>query len=608
MSEVSKQIFFSYSFKDIEKVKEIKELIEKETIFTVFMASDLENGNHYGDSWTDQEKIAMEKSFCVILFVSDNSVSSNRVLEEIEHYIFIKSTFRNFKNMDLLSVSLDGSSFITKVDDLRRKINRSIVNKIDKIIRSTSCFDEEVLFVDLTHPNYNKQLIGALEADYKTYNGSEAPTLALKTSNPTKTNDNKFAEALEYYNAKDYTKAIPLFLELGNNNYVDAYNYLCECYFNLAVNYEKGSNGKIDFELAQKYYGMASDLGHKEAKKKYEELSNKILRQEQDKKYAEAKKYYDAQEYTKSFPLFLELGNNNYGNAYFYLGYCYKNGCGVEKNYEEAFKWYQKSYDFGCTAAINNLGICYENGQGVKKNIDKAIELYELAIKKCNEKYAYYNLAGIYENGSNGKVDLELAQENYKKAADLGYETAKKKYEELSNKILRQEQDKKYAEAKKYYNDKEYTKAFPIFLELGNNNYVDAYNYLGGCYQYGRGVEENYNESYKWYQKGIENRDYKSANSLAWEYIYGSFIKKGEEVEYVSVIDDIDKAIELYNLALEFKENGDSYYGLGEIYEKEYYGKMDLELAAKYYKKAADLGYYLAELKLKERKIKKYLK
>ena len=68
------------------------------------------------------------------------------------------------------------------------------------------------------------------------------------------------------------------------------------------------------------------------------------------------------------FARYMELAEKGNATAMFNLGACYYYGEDVEKNYEEAVKWYTKAAEKGNAWAMNNLGICYENGEGVEKN------------------------------------------------------------------------------------------------------------------------------------------------------------------------------------------------------------------------------------------------
>lgn len=64
------------------------------------------------------------------------------------------------------------------------------------------------------------------------------------------------------------------------------------------------------------------------------------------------------------------------------LGNCYYRGHGVDRNYTEAAKWYQKAADKGNASGQFNLGDCYYSGKGVSKNRTTAIEFFKKAAKK----------------------------------------------------------------------------------------------------------------------------------------------------------------------------------------------------------------------------------
>ena len=65
-------------------------------------------------------------------------------------------------------------------------------------------------------------------------------------------------------------------------------------------------------------------------------------------------------------------------------------------------------------------GVIYEQGHGRRRNVLKAMQCYKAAAK-LNHPAAMYNLAVIYENGSNGnEPDLLKAESLLKAAAKLG--------------------------------------------------------------------------------------------------------------------------------------------------------------------------------------------
>lgn len=72
------------------------------------------------------------------------------------------------------------------------------------------------------------------------------------------------------------------------------------------------------------------------------------------------------------------------------MGICYENGDGVEKNLEEAIKWYTKAADQGYAKAQYYLGKAYDEGKGVAKNDSEAMNWYLKAIKNNSPEAAYY--------------------------------------------------------------------------------------------------------------------------------------------------------------------------------------------------------------------------
>ncbi|CDF05801.1 stress protein [Megasphaera elsdenii CAG:570] len=76
------------------------------------------------------------------------------------------------------------------------------------------------------------------------------------------------------------------------------------------------------------------------------------------------------------------------------LGYCYRNGEGVEQDYAEAVKWGRKAADQGNAVAQNNLGYCYQNGEGVKQDKKEAAKWYQKAADQGN-KDAQKNLKNL---------------------------------------------------------------------------------------------------------------------------------------------------------------------------------------------------------------------
>lgn len=142
--------------------------------------------------------------------------------------------------------------------------------------------------------------------------------------------------------------------------------------------------------------------------------------------------------------------------------------------------------------------------------------------------------------------------------------------------------DEKYEQANKYYMAHEYDKSMLILEELATKNHAKALDMLGFCYDKGHGVSKNRQKAIGLYQK--------SAN-LGW--------KVGQLHLAYSYLENED----LQLAATWFKKAADagSYtalYELGVMYECGEYFDQDIDTAHDYYLKAAENGYYPAQIKL----------
>ena len=85
----------------------------------------------------------------------------------------------------------------------------------------------------------------------------------------------------------------------------------------------------------------------------------------------EGNNLYNAGKYHEALTYLMKPDANIDPKGMTLIGYMYNRGLGVEKDSEEAFKWYQKAAGTGLSVAQFNLGIMYENGKGTKKDIAK---------------------------------------------------------------------------------------------------------------------------------------------------------------------------------------------------------------------------------------------
>ncbi len=176
-----KQIFFSYSFKDEEKVLKVRRILENvlddngEPKYSVFMASDPINGNKSGRSWNSQEKRQMLNSFLVLFFLSDNSIISDGASQELDFYF---NTMRKRGKEKFLYVSLNGKNMMDSVIDFMRNdasfiddvLVETIVNRYESMLDEPD-FRDNHLYLLFDEKYFESRLESTVLEMYNSYNG-----------------------------------------------------------------------------------------------------------------------------------------------------------------------------------------------------------------------------------------------------------------------------------------------------------------------------------------------------------------------------------------------------------------------------------------------------
>ncbi len=224
----------------------------------------------------------------------------------------------------------------------------------------------------------------------------------------------------------------------------------------------------------------------------------------------------DLNEAVKWYRLAAEQHN---ADALFRLGECYHNGNGVEQNDKEAFSWYLEAALEGQTKAQCALGRCFFYGNGVVENQKNAFIWYRKAAEKGEVK-AIHRLAELYYYGWGVNEDSSKAFELYSKAAELGCAAAQYDLGEIYQ-YGRCDQLENITEAKKWH------------LLAADNGDVRAQDYLGTRYEYGwDDFPQDYLEAFKWYKKAAEQGWESAERALGFLYKSGKGVKKNlEEAE-----------------------------------------------------------------------------
>ena len=167
--------------------------------------------------------------------------------------------------------------------------------------------------------------------------------------------------------------------------------------------------------------------------------------------------------------------------AQFCLGFMYTRGQGVDKDPQEAIKWYEKAILQNYLPAHNNVlvGLIRSKVTADKAKVIELIQLVQWMAAHGNP-VAQYNLGIIYSRGYGVPRDSKTAAEWYQKAADQGY--ARAQYE------------------------------------------------LGLMYLEGRGVQKNSEEAYNLFKRTAEQRDLRAQYQLALMYYKGVGVEKNLKI------------------------------------------------------------------------------
>ena len=331
---MAREIFISYSRKDLDKIKSIKGEIERSTGAECWM--DL-NAIESGTAQFTQDIVAGIRDSRVFLFMlSTNSQNSEFALREL-NFAFKKA--KADKQKHVIIVNVDGCQMNDDFDFLYgltdtiawtdQPQREKLLRDLKKWLGKENAESEYLSGWKLCHgegvKRNNKEAMGCYERAARQGHTEAMNELGLMYENCWGVLQNDI-EAVKWYQ-----KAA----ERDNANAL----------FNLGRMLESG-RGMLDrsYTKAANCYRKAAGLGNVEAQNQ--------------------------------------------------LGWLYHIGLGVTKNVEEAIKWMTASANQGLVLAMNNLGWIYRHGIGIPKNRQEAVKWFKKAAEE-GSNYAYSNLIDL---------------------------------------------------------------------------------------------------------------------------------------------------------------------------------------------------------------------
>lgn len=272
---------------------------------------------------------------------------------------------------------------------------------------------------------------------------------------------------------------------------------------NLGVCYANGYGVSKDLSTAKYWWEKAAAKGEKVA---ISNLSKLELAEEDTENHKTTESSVSQNIFQKN----LEIAKEGNADAEYYVGCCYHRGEYVEKDEEQAFKWYHKSAQHGNAKAQTCLGACYELGNGVKQNYSLAVTWYRKAAEQGYSK-AQTCLGYCYGKGNGVVEDYKQAIEWWRKAAIQGDSEAQNCMGNCYN----------YGTGV----SKDIKQAFFWYSKSAKQNYAEAQFMLGVFYSTGLGVQSNPTEAASWWQKAAQQ-----GNADA-QFMIGICYENGEGIE-----------------------------------------------------------------------------
>ncbi len=338
MEQKQFDVFISYSRKELDRIKEIKSVIEDTVKTKCWM--DLNAIESDSRRFTKDIIDGINNCRVFLFMLSKNSQNSKFALKELD--------FAEKKGKHVVIVNIDNCQmndeflFLYGLSDL---IDWNNEPQKEKLIR------------DL------KKWIGLGESLQET-NQSDEDILDSNNENESDSGEVFYSKGEEAYARKDYAEAVRWYRKSAEQGGASAQ-------YSLGWMYRNGYGVDKDYIEAVRWYRKSAEQGNSYAQDNIGDMY--YYGYGVDKDYAEAVRWY-----RKS----AEQGK---ASAQYNLGWMYQNGYGVDKDYVEAVRWYRKSAEQGRSYAQYNLGLMYENGYGVEKSKREAVFWYKKAAAQGDE-------------------------------------------------------------------------------------------------------------------------------------------------------------------------------------------------------------------------------
>ena len=267
--------------------------------------------------------------------------------------------------------------------------------------------------------------------------------------------------------------------------------------------------------------------------------------------------------------IYYEHGHHDYGNP----------------DYDEAKKWYELSSRQGHEHSFFRLGLFYEEGKAVQKDINEAIKYYKCAEgpkpEMSRSRDATLKLAKLYENRYIGNDQETNNFEAYIRFKILAYWQDENGYSLYKVGLFNE------LGIVPGYSERNLENALKYYMKSSEKGFDLATLKVALFYEKGKIEYVNYKKAFEWYKKSADSGSAYGMYELGLLYQYGMGVEQ-----------DIDTAISLYKKGLSAEANQTDKRGwlehqMGTLYEEGYKkGAMiivpkDISTALTFYEKSA---------------------
>jgi APA family basic amino acid/polyamine antiporter len=268
------------------------------------------------------------------------------------------------------------------------------------------------------------------------------------------------------------------------------------------------------------------------------------------------------------------------GDANAYVTLAKLHGEQFSANHEAiASEWWRMAAATGLPLAQYEMGRAYRDGRGVKKDMHKAIHWFTKSAKQGMVE-AMLALADLYQGWYGMAANMELAKTWYRQAAASGSETAEYRLallnlQQTSTSTVAAEDT---AEGKQLLANLE---------QAARNGSSIAQLHLAELYLKGKLGYRDTDLAIEYYKMAIDDHVSEAAYALGMLYLLGAEDLPRQPKQAMVYL---ERAAEAGHALAQ--------YQMGQAYHRGWFGKLDKQLAATFYTKAAAQKLVLAEARL----------